>query len=357
MIYFDYNATRPVRDSARKALIETFDICGNSSAIHKNGRMTRKVIEDAREKIAKTLRLDTKRVIFTSSATEADNTILKNFKGRVIISSIEHSAVHRARTDAQVCETLSSGVIDLHHLEQLLKVETNEKTLVSIIAAHNETGVIQPLEEILLLSKKYGALMHTDAVQALGRVSFDWDSFDFISFSGHKVGALMGVGIMIINPDIPLLPLICGGGQERSCRSGTENVAGIASFGAVIEEAIAEDWSESEKLRNYLEARILEISPETVIVGANSKRLPNTTQFSMPGVKSETQVIHFDLNGICVSAGSACSSGKVKLSRSLAAMGYSEKISGTVLRVSLCAHPKKEEIDQFITVWKALKDG
>lgn len=356
MIYFDYNATRPLRQKAKDALLQTFELCGNSSAIHKDGRATRKVIEIAREKIATALNLEERRIVFTSSATEADNTILKAFKGPVIISSIEHSAVHRVRDDAFICSTLKSGVIDLDHLEELLKAQS-QKTLVSMIAAHNETGVIQPLAQIRKLTQKYNALIHTDAVQALGRANFDWNSFDFISFSGHKIGALMGVGIMVINPDIPLLPLICGGGQERSFRSGTENVTGIASFGAVIEEALSEDWSESQKLRDQLEERILEISPQSIIVGKESDRLPNTSQFTMPNVKSETQVIHFDLHNISVSAGSACSSGKVKLSRSLKAMGYTDDVSGTVLRVSLAPNPKQEDLDTFIKTWKALYNG
>ncbi len=352
-IYLDYNATRPLRYSARQELVQGFELCGNPSAVHSSGNAIRRLIENSREAIAHALKIESRRIIFTSGATESNNIVLKNFKGRVIMSAIEHSSVYKVRDDAIICRVTNSGVIDLNHLEELLR-ETDEPTLVSVIAAHNETGVIQPMEKIKELTEKFSVFLHTDATQALGRTHLNWNSFDFISFSGHKIGATTGIGILVINPNIPLLPLMNGGGQERSYRPGTANLLGILSLKAVIQEALDEDWSDAKKLRNYLEAQILEISPLSIIFGRSEDRLPNTSLLTMPNVTSATQVMSFDLNNICVSAGSACSSGTVKTSHTLKGMGYSDTVTNSGLRISLSPDTTKIEVDQFINVWKKI---
>lgn len=352
-IYLDYNATRPLRYSARQELVQAFDLCGNPSAVHSSGNAIRRLIENSRETIAQALKIESRRIIFTSGATESNNIVLKNFKGRVIISATEHSSVYKVREDAIICRVTNAGMIDLEHLEQLL-LETNEPTLVSIIAAHNETGVIQPLEKIHSLTTKFSALLHTDATQALGRAHFDWNSFDYISFSGHKIGAMTGIGILVINPDKPIPPLMNGGGQERSYRPGTANLLGILSLKAVMQETIEEDWSHAKKLRDYLELQVLEISPLSIIFGRTESRIPNTSLITMPNVNSATQVMSFDLNNICVSAGSACSSGKVKTSHTLKGMGYSDDIANSGLRISLSADTSKQDIDHFISIWKKI---
>lgn len=352
-IYLDYNATRPLRYSARQDLVQGFDLCGNPSAVHSSGNAIRRLIENSRDTIAHALKIESRRIIFTSGATESNNIVLKNFKGRVIISAIEHISAYKVRDDAIICRVSNSGMIDLKHLEQLLS-ETDEPTLVSIIAAHNETGVIQPLEKVQALTKKFGASLHTDATQALGRAHFDWNSFDYISFSGHKIGAMTGVGILVINPEKPLIPLMNGGGQERSYRPGTANLLGILSLKSVIQESLEEDWSSAKKLRDYLELKILETSPLSIIFGRTESRIPNTSLITMPNVNSATQVMSFDLNNICVSAGSACSSGKVKTSHTLKGMGYSDDIANSGLRVSLSPDTEKQDIDCFINIWKKI---
>lgn len=352
-IYLDYNATRPLRYTARQELVQGFELCGNPSAVHSSGNAARRLIENSRDTIAHALKIESRRIIFTSGATESNNIVLKNFKGRVIISAIEHSSVYKVRDDAIICRVTNSGVIDLNHLEQLL-LETDEPTLVSIIAAHNETGVIQPMEKIQELTKKFSVVLHTDATQALGRTQLNWSSFDFISFSGHKIGAMAGIGILVVNPNYPLQPLMHGGGQERSYRPGTANLLGILSLKAIIQEALDEDWTQTKKLRNYLELQILEISPLSIIFGRSENRIPNTSLLTMPNVTSSTQVMSFDLNNICISAGSACSSGTVKTSHTLKGMGYSDAVANSGLRISLSPDTTKREVDQFINIWKKI---
>ncbi|CAO5680200.1 MAG: Cysteine desulfurase IscS [Holosporales bacterium] len=352
MIYLDYNASAPLRSSAKEFIREHLDCLGNPSAIHGAGRLARKGIETAREQIAKTLNILPKRIVFTSGATEADNHIIKNYPGLVIFSALEHDAVYKARDDFFACGVTPQGTIDLNHLEDLLKQLEGKKPLVSVVAAHNETGIIQPLEDVHALCKQYGALFHVDAAQAIGRMTFAWETLDYISLSSHKIGGLSGVGALIVNEHIPLRPLILGGGQERSFRSGTENVLGIMTFGHIFQEAFHQEWD--AELRNYLESEIIKMSPQSVIVGQDINRIKNTSLMTMPFVQSVTQVMYFDLHQICVSAGSACSSGKVKTSRTLQAMGAPQTVQDGALRVSLCDATTKAEIDQFLFHWKNL---
>ncbi|MDP2193445.1 MAG: cysteine desulfurase family protein [Alphaproteobacteria bacterium] len=352
-LYLDYNATAPLKPSVQKFLSQWGGGFGNPSAVHSVGSAIRREIEETREFIAQQLGIEARRIIFTSGATESNNIILKGYKGPVIISAVEHSSVSMVREDAQICSVQQTGLLDLNHIEDLLK-KSASKPLISVIAAHNETGVIQPMQDIQTLTRRYGALLHTDATQALGRLDFTYGDMDFISFSGHKIGALSGVGVMVVQPDIPILPLMLGGGQERSYRPGTPNVLGILSLKPALTDALQDDWEPIKALRNYIDDRIQQICPEIIIFGKGVPRLANTTQLTMPHVPSATQVMRFDLSNICLSAGSACSSGKVKTSPSLTAMGYGQDTANCALRLSLCPETTQQDVDAFLAIWQEI---
>jgi cysteine desulfurase len=351
--YFDYNATAPLRDSVRRSMIDAMGLMGNASSVHSFGREVRKKIESSRQRISKALDVEAKRVIFTSGATESNNLALKNFKGRVIASAIEHDSVIKVRDDIITIPVSADGIIDLDCLDKILS-EDSKPTLVSVMAANNETGVIQPLTEIIQMAKKYGAYVHSDAVQAIGKLDFPWGALDMVSISGHKLGGPSGIGCLVINPSLPLIPHTKGGGQERSYRAGTENLIGIVGMAEAIEESLKDDWTEAEKLRDTLEDMISEIDPDALIIKKETNRLSNTAVLYMTGVKSETQIMNFDLKGFAVSAGSACSSGKVKTSRVLEAMGFNAEKSGQVIRVSIGPHSAFKEINEFVTVWQSI---
>ncbi|MBY0281177.1 MAG: cysteine desulfurase [Alphaproteobacteria bacterium] len=352
--YFDYNATVPLRDSVRRSMTGAMDLVGNASSVHSFGREVRKKIESSRQRIAMALDLEAKRVIFTSGATESNNLALKNFRGRVIASLIEHDSVLKVRDDIIAVPVSADGIIDLECLERLLSEDANKQTLVSVMAANNETGVIQPLAEVIQLAKKYGAYVHSDAVQAIGKMNFPWHTLDMISISGHKLGGPAGIGCLVINPSLPLIPHTKGGGQERSYRAGTENLIGIVGMADAVEESLKDDWTQTEKLRNILEGLISEIDPNALIIKKETNRLSNTVVLYMAGVKSETQIMSFDLKGFAVSAGSACSSGKVKTSRVLEAMGFNTEKSGQTIRVSMGVSSNFEEINEFVKVWQSI---
>ncbi|WP_010300061.1 cysteine desulfurase family protein [Candidatus Odyssella thessalonicensis] len=356
-VYLDYNASAPIHPIAQAAVVEALRTVGNASSIHTHGRAVRSLLEEARFKVAEFFTVKPAQVIFTSGATEANNLIIKGFSGQVITSAIEHDSILEADKAAFRCAVDGHGRVDLLQLEELLK-QSGGSTLVSIMAANNETGVVQPLADIITLARQYGAQVHCDAVQAIGKLPLDWKELkpDFISISGHKIGALQGIGALIINEHIPLTPLIRGGGQERYFRSGTENSLGIISLGAVIENCKTQHWVAIQKLRDTLEQRLTTLCPELKIFGSPAERLPNTSCFATPGMASNTQVMHFDLMGISVSAGSACSSGKVKVSHVLKAMNVPAPSLQQSLRVSLGHSTTEREIDHFIKVWQDLYD-
>jgi cysteine desulfurase len=352
--YFDYNATAPLREVAHQSMIKSMRLLGNASSIHSFGREVRKEIESSRKMVAHVLGVEAKRIIFTSGATESNNLALKNFPGRVIISSIEHDSVFKVRDDAIILPVLANGVVDLESLEGLLSKERERPTLVSVMAANNETGVIQPLTDVIHICKKYGAYVHSDAVQAVGKVKFPWHELDMVSISGHKVGGPAGIGCLIINPQLAVAPQMKGGGQERSYRAGTENLIGIVGMAAALNESLQDDWGNVGKLRDKLEDLIFEDTPDALILDDNVARLKNTTVLHMAGVRSEVQIMSFDLKGFAVSAGSACSSGKVKASRVLKAMGFNaDKINKTI-RVSLGPQSTFTEIYEFAKIWKSI---
>jgi len=369
-IYLDWNATAPLRTAARSATLAALDATGNPSSVHAEGRAARRLIEEARERVAALVAAEPRNVVFTSGGTEANMLALTpataTARERLLVSAIEHpSVLAGGRFQAAAVERLpvnGSGQIDLSALERRLAVPGDKAqgspTLVSLMLANNETGVVQPISQAARLVHAAGFLLHVDAVQAVGRISCDINALgaDLLTVSGHKIGAPKGVGALI-RRDAALAiadPLIKGGGQERGARAGTENVAGIAGFGAAAAAALADLAADRERmiaLRDRLEARLAAASPEIVIFGAETERVPNTTLFSMPGMKAETAIIAFDLEGVAVSAGAACSSGKVQPSHVLAAMGVPPQLAGGAIRVSLGPTTTEFEIDRFIDAW------
>ena len=287
-------------------------------------------------------------MIFTSGATEANNTVLRTYQGPVFASAIEHPSVIEA-TDAQIIPVSKNGIVDLAALERML--EHTNRALVSVMWVNNETGVIQPVEDIAALCRRAGALFHCDAVQAAGRVPVSMVA-DYLTLSAHKIGGPQGVGALVVAPKAPPVRLIYGGGQERRQRAGTENVAGIAGFGAAARDALAglAGFAALASWRNAIESALAGIH----VFGTGAPRVANTSCFALRGVNADTQLMALDLAGICVSSGSACSSGSVKPSHVLAAMGADSALSACALRVSLGWTTTQAEIDAFIAAWQKL---
>jgi len=352
MIYLDYNATTPVVPHARSAMIEAFECLGNPSSVHAHGRKARKNLENAREQVASYFCVPARNVIFTSGATEANNTILKGFEGQIFVSAVEHDSALNIRNDALIIPVDSNGIVDLETLNTQLS-STKEPILVCIIAVNNETGVIQPIEKVLQICKANNAHLHVDAAQAVGKISLNWNQLSSFTISAHKFGGPKGIGALIINGSLQLNTLIEGGGQERSLRAGTENIIGAIGMGAAL-AAPQFNWETIIPLQLHLEKKLLEICPEAIIFASKAQRVSNTTAVAMPGTLSEVQLMHFDLNNISVSSGAACSSGKVKTSHVLKAMGISDELSKCALRISYGWNTTKEDINQCIAAWTSL---
>lgn len=354
-MYFDHNATAPLRNCAKKSLMEHMEFIGNASSIHRFGRDVRRIIESSRKTIAQVLGVDPSQIIFTSGATESNNLAIQGFQGCVIASAVEHDSVLKSRSDLVVCPVDLNGVIDLALLQKLIDQHKHVgSVLISVMAANNETGVIQPFDDVIAIAKRSGSFVHCDATQALGRVNVPWQDFDMISFSGHKIGAPSGVGCLVVNPKCPIHPIVKGGGQERSYRPGTENMLGIVAFGAAVEDCLHDDWRSVQLLRDRFESELTDQYPNIQIIGKSIERLSNTSLLIMPGVKSETQVINFDLKGIAVSAGSACSSGKVKNSHVLMAMALDDETIGSSLRISMGPYNTSVEVEALIKYWVSM---
>jgi cysteine desulfurase len=367
-IYLDWNATAPLRTQARNAVMAALDAAGNPSSVHAEGRAARRLIEHARDEVAALAGAEPRNVVFTSGGTEANMLALTPGVGtgraaheRLLISAIEHpSVLAGGRFSATAVERLPvtpGGQIDLGALDRALAA-SGGPVLVSLMLANNETGVVQPISEAAHLVHDAGALLHVDAVQAAGRIACDINVLgaDLLTLSGHKIGAPKGVGALVTRDGALNVadPLIKGGGQERGLRAGTENVAGIAGFGAAAAAArngLAAESARMISLRDKLESGLEAASPDIVIFGAEAPRLPNTTLFALEGMKAETAIIAFDLDGVAVSSGAACSSGKVQPSHVLAAMGVPPKLALGAIRVSLGATTTESEIDRFIAAW------
>ncbi|MGO8867799.1 MAG: cysteine desulfurase family protein [Alphaproteobacteria bacterium] len=357
-IYLDYNATAPLRPEALAAIAAALAETGNASSVHSFGRRARKHVEDAREAVAALTGAAPAAVVFTSGGTEANNLALAGAgRERLLVSDIEHDSILAAAPAAERIPVGPDGVVRLDALAALLQAD-RRPALVAVMLANNETGVVQPLAELARLAHAHGALVHADAVQAAGKIRIDFAALgaDLMALSAHKLGGPQGVGALLVRDGLAIASQLRGGGQERGLRAGTENVAGIAGFGAAAAAAHEglPGYALLAALRGRLEQGIAALSRATRFFGREAPRLANTSCFTMPGVASETQLIALDLAGIGVSAGSACSSGKVRPSHVLRAMGASEAEASSAIRVSLGWLTLPEEIERFIEAWGAV---
>jgi cysteine desulfurase len=355
--YLDWNATAPLRPEAVAAMSEALRRSGNPSSVHRRGRAARQIIDRAREPVAALLGdADPSGVIFVSGGTEANHlALLGAGRERVLVSAVEHDSVRHAVPAAEIIPVGPEGIVDLDSLDRLLGA-LDRPALVSVMYANNETGVIQPVAEIGAIARRHGALFHCDAVQAAGKLALEIGAIgaDLVTLSAHKIGGPPGVGALVVTGGIELAPLLRGGGQEHRRRAGTENLPGIAGFAAAAAAAEVAAFDRVAVLRDGLEAQIAAIAPEAVVLGAAANRLPNTSAIAMPGVAAETQVVALDLDGVMVSAGAACSSGKVGPSHVPAAMGVDPEIAASTIRVSLGWSSSEAEIDHFLRAWTAL---
>jgi cysteine desulfurase len=368
-VYLDWNATTPLRREAREAMAAACDLCGNPSSVHAEGRQARRLVEDARAAVAGAIGAEARNVVFTSGGTEANALALtaglrrgtSQPVERLVVSAIEHASVlaggHYPAERIDILGVTHSGVMDLDQLRGLLA--TGSPALVSVMHANNETGAIQPVPEIADIVHGAGGLLHVDAVQAVGKIPFDINALnvDLASISAHKLGGPKGVGALVLAEGLSgLNALLRGGGQEQGRRAGTENVMGISGFGAAVKVAMASleaDMNGVEKLRIRLETGLRQ-TRNLLVFCENVPRLPNTTLFSAPGLKAETAVIGLDLEGVAVSSGSACSSGKVQPSHVLEAMGYSRELARGAVRLSLGWSTTEADIDHVVKAWRKL---
>jgi cysteine desulfurase len=348
--YLDHNATSPLRPEAKHAMLAAMDVHGNASSVHSEGRKAHKLMDDARETLAFTLGCLPQMITFTSGGTEANNMALRGVDvGRILISAVEHhSVIAAAQASGKKVEIIpvdKFGRVDLSALEKMLY---GPKALVSVMAANNETGVVQPINDIVQLASKAGALTHIDAVQAFGKrqVNFGLEGCDMMTIGAHKVGGPAGIGALIIRDGLVVEPLLQGGGQELRRRAGTENLIAIAGFAASAKAARLDTCELNDTLEAALEG--------TVIFSDGVERLCNTTCFAVPGLKAETLLMNFDLEGVAVSSGSACSSGKVTRSHVLDAMGVAPEISAAAIRVSLGWNTTAEDVNHFIATWQKI---
>ena len=365
--YLDYNATAPLRPEVHEAIEAALALYGNPSSVHAEGRAARAVVETARGSVAELVGARPEDVIFTSGGTEANALALATQPGAAwhcYMSAVEHPSVLAGgrfypETTTRIPVT-PDGVIDLRILGKELEKHHlgGWRPFVSLMAANNETGAVQPVAEAAKIVHNANGLMHTDAVQAAGRLKLDMAALgaDMLSLSGHKIGGPKGVGALVLREGAGVEPLLKGGSQERRRRSGTENVAGIAGFGVAAELARAElaKAGAMAALRDELERGALSIAPNAVVLSAAVERLPNTSCIAVPGVKAETLVIGLDLAGVAVSSGSACSSGKVEASHVLSAMSVPEEVAQGAIRVSLGFTTKRDDIENFLKAFAEL---
>lgn len=331
--YLDWNATAPLRAEARGAMIEAMDLLGNPSSVHAEGRAAKGLVEKARAQVATALGADGADVIFTSGATEAAALALE---GRGLVGAdVEHDAV-------------AAWIDPSLPVDREGRVTVADPARSTLQLANSETGVIQDLPEGLAVS---------DLTQGFGKlpIAFNWLGCQMALVSAHKLGGPKGIGALVVRRGTEIAARIRGGGQEMGRRSGTENIVGIAGFGAAAEAAAAEldrgAWDRVAELRNILENRLAIEAGETIFVGKANARLPNTSCFATPGWKGETQVMQMDLAGFAISAGSACSSGKVRASRVLRAMGHDDETAASAIRVSLGPDVTEDEIERFADTW------
>ncbi|VVT22074.1 cysteine desulfurase family protein [Rhizobium sp. EC-SD404] len=371
--YLDYNATAPLLDGVREEMIDAFSVVGNPSSVHAEGRKARQRIEDARSKVAKLVGADPANVIFTSGASEAASHVLTpDFRmgrsrlavGRLYVCAIEHLCVlSGGRFPVEAVERLPvdrNGVLDLATLQAVLEAHDTSLGLpmVAVALANNETGVIQPIAEISALTRAAGGILVVDAAQAPGRLAIDIAAIgaDFLMLSAHKMGGPKGIGALVsVGQQLMPVPLVAGGGQESGHRSGTENLSAIVGFGVaahIAGDALTSEADRLRRLRDRLETALLKVAPDAEIVSAGADRLCNTTYVALPGMKAETMQIALDLEGLSVSAGSACSSGKVGRSHVLEGLGLDAEAGA--IRISPGWQTTEAEVDRCIDAFSRL---
>lgn len=362
--YLDYNASAPLRPEARAAMLAALDVAGNPSSVHAEGRAARAIVETAREQVASLVGARPSDVVFTSGATESSNWVLRRSWRTVFYSDVEHAAVRAPclAADGRLVRlgVTGQGAIDVASFEAALAERPpapgSGHGLLVVQAANNETGVLQPVAALTGLARAHGLSVFSDAVQAAGRIPLDVAALgiDFMSLSAHKIGGPKGIGALVfgdgVSGDAALPPLLIGGGQEWRRRGGTENVAAIAGFGAAAAAAGRDlaDISRVAALRDRLEREAIRIAPGAVVVGMGAERLANTTSLALAGVSADRFVIALDLDGVAISAGSACASGKVGQSHVLAAMGFAPDLSRGTIRLSLGHATTDADIDAFL---------
>ena len=361
-LYFDYNATAPMLDAAKAAVAAGMEVAGNPSAQHGDGRAASALVSGAREAISLAMGVCAQDIVFTSGGTEGNNMAVFSAWNagcrKMLFSSADHPASYRAAEQwgcpHEFIPVDASGVTDLAWLKTRLENwdEADGRPFISIAAANSETGAIQPVEAVADLVSAAGGLLLVDAVQALGKIQMSFQA-DYLVTSAHKIGGPKGVGAIYIAPDAPVSSLLCGGGQERRRRAGTQNVAGIAGFGAAAK--LAGELSHLAPLRDALEQGLKAMEPDLVIFGQGAPRLPNTSFFAVPDASSMTLMMGLDLAGISVSTGTACSSGKVGQSRFIEAMARAGDAPKGGLRVSLGPDTQQEDINAFLKAWAKLR--
>ncbi|QDG77545.1 cysteine desulfurase family protein [Labrenzia sp. PHM005] len=371
-IYLDHNAGAPLRPVVREAMIAALQEAGNASSVHTHGRKARGKIEEARDAVARLCGSKTRAVTFVSGGTEANMTALTPawqdqgapvYLDKLFRSAIEHpSVVTGGRfpvVDQVVVPVDEKGVVRLEALEELIK--DVDPSLISVMAANNETGVVQPLSDIGALAQQYGHFFHVDAVQAAGRMPIDVEAWqaDVITLSAHKFGGPQGIGAVVVRSTARVpAPLMVGGGQENWRRGGTENVAAISGFGAAAISAL-EEAAETRHLlhlRTRLEEGLRAVCPQTIIFGEGADRLANTVCFAVHGISAETALIAFDLERVSLSSGSACSSGKVSVSHVLTAMNVDEETARCALRISMGWDTSEADVARFLEIWPKIVD-
>lgn len=373
-IYCDYNAGAPIRAEAAVAMSRALAAGGNASSVHSVGRRMRAMIEDARERIAGALDASAENVVFTSGATEALHLVLDTFEAyshkqrpplvrteynlndadpapSIIVAECEHDAVfedgkHRAMLRVPLTR---SGLVDLDSLVVFMS-ESPKPTLVVVQLANNETGVIQPISKIAALCREHGALLLVDAAQGFGRIAVSIADLDatYLVVSSHKLGGPPGAGALVLAPGAPFITTRFGGGQERGRRPGTENGAALVGFATAVEWALKDRDAESARVASMRGRFEAALPKDAVVFGTEAPRLPNTSNFALPGLTAETAVIAMDLEGVAISSGAACSSGKVRSSRVLSAMSVAPDVAKAALRVSFGHESKDTDVDEVL---------
>ena len=362
-LYLDHNATSPLRPEAKDIMLKVFSDVGNASAVNGHGRAAAKFVNDAREQLGLAMGVCAQDIIFTGSGTESDNTaihsVVKAGTKRLLISGMDHPATFMAARNMGVehesIPVSDQGVTDLDWLESRLARwgDADGKPFVSLVAANSETGALQDIERATGIVHAVGGYILVDAVQALGKVVWEGQP-DYIAVSAHKIGGPQGVGALYVSPDAPFSPLIAGGGQERRRRAGTYNTAGIAGFGAAAEQC-GTGLAQTEAYRDHLEAALVRMEPELKIFSHQTKRLPNTSFFAVPDMASQTLLMALDLEGISVSTGTACSSGKIGASRATTAMGVADQAPKGAMRVSFGYSSQMEDAERFLAAWAKVR--